>query len=430
MTTNDTVSDARGQEQTTPTKGQLQRIEERNRIEKRLREARRARWTLRRKRPASPSTAGEQTALTKTQETQATARGTSAKKQEEAPLTPAQRQRLEERKRVERVVRDARHARWTLKRRTALTPTGREAVAKAKVETRLERSTRTLVIGALVLSVALIGFSIHALVQRGALNRDLAGLVNQTQQLADQQAAAIVKVQTTLEQLAAAETTQASQGANGLAKVEAVTVAGFTDVSDRLGSKIASLTEAVNALAERAGERAQGATPTPPGAFTERELTLPSGRQALLSVPAEAQRAVLLIPGTATADSNVEADPLRQVAEYLAARGSVVLRFDPAAATAEENLTTALGALDALLTQPEATGKGVTVVAYGEGAGVAVSVAEARPEVANLVLLAPATPSAGPAQRMRQAVQVLGPVDEDALGSVESWIKTQDSPSP
>lgn len=420
MTTNDTVSDAHGQEQTTPSKGQLQRIEEHNRIEKKLREARRARWTLRRKRPASPSTAGEQAAR----------RDAVGKKQEEAPLTPAQRQRIEERKHVEQVVRDVRRARWTLKRRKTVPGTEREAVVTARAETQLGRSTRTLVIGALVLSVALIGFSIHALVQRGALNRDLAGLVDQTQQLADQQAAAIGKVQTTLEQLAAAETTQASQGAEGLAKVEAVTVAGFTDVSDRLGSKIDSLTEAVNALAERAGERAQGATPTPPGAFTERELTLPSGRQALLSVPAEARRAVLLIPGTATADSNVEADPLRQVAEYLAARGSVVLRFDPAEATAEENLTTALGALDALLTQPEATGKGVTVVAYGEGAGVAVSVAEARPEVANLVLLAPATQSAEPAQRMRQAVQVLGPVDEDTLGSLESWITAQDSPSP
>lgn len=429
MTTNDTVSDVRGQEQAALTKGQLQRIEERNRIEKRLREARRARWSLHRKRPASPSIAGEEATLAKAQNAQAAKHDTPAKSLEEVPLTPAQRQRLEEREHVEKVVREARRARWTFKRGKTLTAAEHRAPAKAKEETRLERSTRALVVAALMISVVLVGFSIHALVQRGALNRDLAGLVDQTKQLADQQATAISRVQTTLEQLAAAETAQVNQGAERLAKVEAATVAGLADVSVRLG-KIDALTEAVNALAAQEAERARTETPTPPSAFSERELALSSGRRALLTLPMTARRAVLLIPGPASEASVAAADALRRVAEYLAARGSVVLRFDPAQATAEENLSTALEALEALLAQPEAAGKDVTVVAYGEGSSVAVLVSEARPEVANLVLLATTTPSAEPVQRMRQAVQVLGPIDENALGNLESWITTQDSPSP
>jgi len=424
MTTNDTVSDARGQEQATLTKGQLQRIEERDRIERRLREARRARWTLRRKRPSSPSDAVGQAGKSKEQDN---GQAGKSKEQEETPLTPAQRQRLEERRRVEHVVRNARRARWTLKKGRPHTAEQRAAVAKAKAETRLGRSTRALVACALGISVALIGFSIHALVERNALNRDLAGLIEETERLASEQASALESLEgrvggvaAATEKLAAA-TEKMGEGLQLVGQLEAATAAGIADVSAGLG-KIDALTEAVNALAMREADRARDATPTPPSAFTERAVTLPSGRDALLSVPAEAQRAVLLIPGAAAAD------PLRQVAEYLAARGCVVLRINPVEATAEENLSAALAALDALLAQPEAVGRGVTVMAYGESAGVAASVAEARPEVVNLVLLASTTQPAEGAPRMRQAVQIVGPIDEAALGTLESWITAQGSP--
>lgn len=422
MTTNDTVSDARGQEQATLTKGQLQRIEERDRIERRLREARRARWTLRRKRPSSTSDAVGRTALTKARGSQQAGK---SKEQEESPLTPAQRQRLEERKRVEQVVRNARRARWTLKKGRSLTTEQRAANTKAKTETRLGRSTRALVAAALGISIALIGFSIHALVQRNDLNRDLAGLIEETQRLASEQAAALKSLEGRVGGVAAATdklaaaTEKMGEGLQLVGQLEAATAAGIADVSARLG-KIDALTEAVNALAVKEVERTPDATPTPPSAFTERTLTLPSGRDALLSLPTETRHVVLLIPG-ATA-----ADPLRQVAEYLAARGCVVLRFDFAEGTGEESLS---AALDVLLAQPEAAGRGVTVVAYGESAGVAASVAETRPEVANLVLLAPTAQLADGAQRIRQAVQIVGPVDEAALGTLESWITAQGSPS-
>ena len=234
------------------------------------------------------------------------------------------------------------------------------------------------------------------------------------------------QLQTTLEQLAAAEAEQASRGAERLSMVEAATAAGLADVSARLG-KIDALAEAVNTLAARETEHPQDAAPTPPSAFTERAVTLSSGRLAILLVPVEARRVVLLVPDVTPVDSDATTDPLRQVAEYLAARGSVVLRFDPEAAF-EESLTTALGALDALLIQPETAGMGVTLVAYAESVGIAV--AEARPEVVNLVLLDPTARPAEPTQRLRQAVQVLGPIDQDALEAIQSWITAQDSPSP
>jgi hypothetical protein len=325
---------------------------------------------------------------------------------------------------VEHVVRNARRARWTLKKGRPHTAEQRAAVAKAKAETRLGRSTRALVACALGISVALIGFSIHALVERNALNRDLAGLIEETQRLASEQASALQSLEGRVGGVAAATeklataTEKMGEGLQLVGQLEAATVAGIADVSARLG-KIDALTEAVNALAVREAERARDATPTPPNAFTERTLTLPSGRDALLSVPAETRHVVLLIPGTAAAD------PLRHVAEYLAARGCVVLRFDPAEGTAEENLS---AALDVLLAQPEAVGRSVTVIAYGESAGVAASVAETRPEVANLVLLSPTAQPAEGAQRMRQAVQIVGPIDEAALGTLESWMTAQDSP--
>ncbi|MDD5263791.1 MAG: hypothetical protein PHU43_03045 [Candidatus Bipolaricaulis sp.] len=326
---------------------------------------------------------------------------------------------------MEQVVRNARRARWTLKKGRSLTTEQRAANTKAKTETRLGRSTRALVAAALGISIALIGFSIHALVQRNDLNRDLAGLIEETQRLASEQAAALKSLEGRVGGVAAATdklaaaTEKMGEGLQLVGQLEAATAAGIADVSARLG-KIDALTEAVNALAVKEVERTPDATPTPPSAFTERTLTLPSGRDALLSLPTETRHVVLLIPG-ATA-----ADPLRQVAEYLAARGCVVLRFDFAEGTGEESLS---AALDVLLAQPEAAGRGVTVVAYGESAGVAASVAETRPEVANLVLLAPTAQLADGAQRIRQAVQIVGPVDEAALGTLESWITAQGSPS-
>jgi hypothetical protein len=413
MTTNDTVSDARGQEQASPVKGHPQRMQDHDRIED----------GSPREPSASPSNAEHTTSPARGPAKQAGRLNLSAKTQDVACLTPAQRQRLDERKRVEKVVRDARRARLTVGKRRHLTAAEREAIAKVKAETWLERSTRVLVVAALAVGVALIAFSIHALVQRSALNRDVAGLVEQTQRLADQQASTMSAVQTTLDNLSAAETTQATQGEERLAGIEAATAAGFADVSERLG-KIDALTEAVVALSLREAKGAPTEAPAVPSAFTEREITLPSGRRALLAAPEDAQRAALLIPG-----ADAAADPLPQVAEYLAARGCVVLRLDPtpAGTAPEDGLAVALGALDVLLEQPEAAGEKITIVAYGESAATATAVAQARPEVAGLVLLAPSSESE---QRLRQVLQVLGPLDETALADLESWISAQTRESP
>ncbi len=413
MTTNDTVSDAREQEQASLTQGQSQRMEDHSRVED----------SSPREPSASPLNAEHTTSPARGSAKQTGRLNLSAKTQAVACLTPAQRQRLDEKKRVERVVRDARHARLTIGKRRHLSAAEREVIAKVKAETRLERSTRLLVVAALAVGVALIAFSIHALVQRSALNRDVAGLVEQTQRLADQQASTMRAVQTTLDSLSAAETMQATQGEERLAGIEAVTAAGFADVSERLG-KIDALTEAVAALSLREAEGAPTEAPAVTSAFTEREITLPSGRRALLAASENAQRAALLIPG-----ADAAADPLPQVAEYLAARGCVVLRLDsaPVGTAPEDDLAVALGALDVLLEQPEAAGKGITIVAYGESAATGTAVAQARPEVAGLVLLAPLSESE---QHLRQVLQVLGPLDETALADLEAWISARTRESP
>lgn len=454
MTTNDTVSEASGPEQASLTKGQLQRIQERERIEKRLREARRARWSLpRRKRstgsPESPGTADlasqgakgpvpEAKSRLSTAGPTKTARETSERdlsntpSQNQAVLTPAQQQRRMERKHVENVVRQARHARWTFgKPRPSAAAEG--AAGAEKAETRIGRSTRTLVAAALILTVALIGFSIHSLVQRASLNRDLARLIEQTQRLAGEQASTLERVQTELDELSATEGTQTARTEELWAQVEAATVAGFADVSARLG-QIDALTEAVQALALRDTERDRSAPAAVPGDIEERGIPLPSGWTAILTVPAEARQAVLLLGAEAAAETNGDTtvEPLRRMAEYLSARGSVVLRFarGEATATLEEDLTAAADALDALLGQPEAAEKPVTVVAYGDSAALGLALAEARPEVASLALLAPAVEAGSPEQRVRKAVQILGPIDEATLAGLESWIASQESESP
>ncbi|MDD4903454.1 MAG: hypothetical protein PHX77_03040 [Candidatus Bipolaricaulis sp.] len=309
----------------------------------------------------------------------------------------------------------------------------RAAVAAKKAETRLGRSTRTLVAAALVLSLALLGFSIHSLVQRAALHRDLAGLIEQTQRLADQQASTLETVQTELDELSATEAAQVARGEELLAQMEAATVAGFADVSARLG-QIDVLTEAVRALTLQDAERDETASAIVPGDFAEREIPLPSGWIVVLTAPAEARQASLLLGAKAVAEmgGDAAAQPLRQIAEYLAARGSAVLRFvgGEAAATPEEDLAAAAEALDALLRQPEAVGKRVTLVVYGDSAALGLALVEARPEIAGLALLAPAVQAGSSEQRVRQAVQILGPLDEAALADLESWITSQESESP
>jgi pimeloyl-ACP methyl ester carboxylesterase len=313
-------------------------------------------------------------------------------------LTPAQRQRIDERHHIEKVARQTRRHRFGFRGRKQA-PLSRE-------------QRRALLKGAAVAAaiLILIGFSIASVLERRSLRHEILSLRDQTLTASTQADEALTSVQTSLQQFEETQGTQAETVAASLSGLEA----GFSRIEDRLVA-LTSLAQEIRDLsatdAVRSPETASDSIPL--GAFQERDasVTLPDGSavRALFTLPAEGSGpfpAVLLIPGieapnldglTAASDG-ASPGPLKQVAEVLAGHGYAVLRFDLRTAGSEQTLITAASkadlavasaALATLLDEPEARKSGVTLLAFGWSTALAVHLARDRQDIANLVLLSP-----------------------------------------
>lgn len=139
------------------------------------------------------------------------------------------------------------------------------------------------------------------------------------------------------------------------------------------------------------------------GAFSERAVDV-AGLPGTLLVPKRAgkSRAVVLVHGSGPADRDETLGgrkPLRDLAEGLASKGLVVLRWDkrtkaaPATLVAPFDLDAevtadARAAVDLVSKQPEVDAQHVYLVGHSQGASMAPRIAQKEPRVAGLVLLA------------------------------------------
>ncbi len=239
-----------------PTKAELQRVEERRHVEDVIRKARRVR--LPKRKPAS----APQVAPLKV-------RKTSSPKEPPRPLTPAEQERVAERRHVEGVMRNARRSRFTLRRKPhparsgGGSSAGVAAPAAGSTSKRLGVTPLALALGGgiLVLACALLGLTINTVVQNSRLVRDLASLRQETSSLSGRQADSLDKVEQALAQLAATEdkvqasldAVTSSQGSleSKVSALEAGRVADASQWRDGLSSIEKSTREGLGAVASR-----------------------------------------------------------------------------------------------------------------------------------------------------------------------------------
>lgn len=147
---------------------------------------------------------------------------------------------------------------------------------------------------------------------------------------------------------------------------------------------------------------------TPPayvakGSFTERAVDV-AGLPGTLLLPKRPgkSRAVVLVHGSGPLDRDGTLGgrkPLRDLAEGLASKGLVVLRWDKRTKAAPGTLAApfdldaevtadARAAVDLVAKQPEVDAERVYLVGHGQGASLAPRIAKKEPRVAGLVLLA------------------------------------------
>ncbi len=206
------------------TRAELQRIEERRHVESVIRNARRVRLPKKR------------TALAKQDDPVKVAR--TAPAQEPRPLTPAEQERMEERRHVESVMRNARRSRLRLRKKPATVRSGGGGAVAGSVETSSGSSARgsmirplatALGVVALVLGCALLGLTLKSVFQHDRLAEGLASLREETSLLKGQQQESLDRIEQALVQFAATED-----------RVEA-RLQAVTDSQGKLESKVGAL---------------------------------------------------------------------------------------------------------------------------------------------------------------------------------------------
>jgi len=194
------TSGSSGQTERDSTKAELQRIEERRHVESVIRNARRVRLPKKR------------AAFVKHNDPVKIARTVPA--QEPRPLTPAEQERIEERRRVESVMRNARRSRLRLRKKPAVVRSGDGGPVAGSVEASAGSSARGSVISplatalgvvALALGCALLGLTLKTVSQHNRLAKDLTSLREETSLLKGKQQESLDKIEQALVQFAAAE---------------------------------------------------------------------------------------------------------------------------------------------------------------------------------------------------------------------------------
>jgi hypothetical protein len=254
------ASGSSGQMERASMKAELQRIVEHRHVGSVIRNARRVR--LRKKRAA----------LVKAGDPVKVARTVPAP--ESRPLTPAEQERIEERRRVESVMRNARRSRLRLRKKlVAACSGGGEAVA-ANVETSAGPPAPGVVIRplatvfgvvALALVCALLGLTLKTAFQNNRLAKDLVDLRRETAALKDKQQESLDGVEQAFARLAA---TEAALAQESLSRIEKVTREGLAGVAERLDREeaLAAAVDRLLPLLQPSGATApvQTASATPP----------------------------------------------------------------------------------------------------------------------------------------------------------------------
>ncbi len=256
MTTRKSTSSTSGQAERPATKAELQRIEERRHIESVLRKGRRIQWptkSLLRKQPESLE-----------------ASSTPPGRKEPRPLTPAEKERIAERRHVEGVMRNARRSRLQLRKKLLPSHAGESQVPTAAPVSpaapgRQIRPAVLLVVAGAVLALALLGLSLSTVIEQGHLAKRLAALQADTAQWRQEEQQSLAKAEQTLQGLAAtqvnvqtslqtivdgesqlnskiaaletAQTADSAQQQERLASLEKVTRDGLAQVATRLDSE-------------------------------------------------------------------------------------------------------------------------------------------------------------------------------------------------
>jgi hypothetical protein len=218
------TSGSDGQTERALTKAELQRIEERRHVESVIRNARRVRLPKKR------------ATFVKHEDPVKAARIVPA--QEQRPLTSAEQERVDERRRVESVMRNARRSRLRLRKKPAVVRSSGGGTAAGSVEASAGSSARgstirplRTVLGVVVLALgcALLGLTLKTVLQHDRLAENLALLREETSLLKGNQQESLDKIEQALIQFAAAED-----------KVE-VRLQAVTDSQGKLESKVGVL---------------------------------------------------------------------------------------------------------------------------------------------------------------------------------------------
>jgi hypothetical protein len=239
MTTRRPTSGVSGQAERPATKAELERIEERRHVESVLHQARRIRWPVR-------------SHLSKRPE-QMQASPTTPDRKEPRPPTPAEKERIDERRHVENVMRSARRSRLHL-RKSPLPARASGSGVQGAVPTpasgasprRPKRTVVVLAVGA-VLACALLGLLLSVVIGQAHLAARLSALQRDTAQWRQEEQQAIARVEQSLQGLAATQTnlqTNLQTVVNGEsqlnAKITALETARSADVAQQQ-QKLASL---------------------------------------------------------------------------------------------------------------------------------------------------------------------------------------------
>ena len=240
------TSDSDGQTERALTKAELQRIEERRHVESVIRNARRVRLPKKR------------ATFVKHDDPVKAARIVPA--QEQRPLTPAEQERMDERRRVESVMRNARRSRLRLRKKPAAVRSGGGGAAAGSVEASAGSSARgsairplrtVLGVAALALGCALLSLTVKTVLQHDRLAENLASLREETSLLKGRQQESLDKIEAKLQaitdsqgklelKVGALESSQAAEAARwqeDLSGLELATREGLAGVTARLDSE-------------------------------------------------------------------------------------------------------------------------------------------------------------------------------------------------
>jgi len=179
----------------------------------------------------------------------------TAPTQEPRPLTPAEQERMEERRHVESVMRNARRSRLRLRKKPVTVRSSGGGAVTGSVETSSGSSARgsmirplatALGVVALVLGCALLGLTLKTVFQHDRLAEGLASLREETSLLKGKQQESLDKIEQALVRFAATQD-----------KVEA-RLQAVTDSQGKLESKVGALEASQAAEAARWQEDVSG----------------------------------------------------------------------------------------------------------------------------------------------------------------------------